>query len=351
MQTRIAAVVAALMLTACGGSGGGSNSETQRPDPTPQPPRITASDVQQGSSARAAAARVATSAPAFGSVTQSANQDGVTGISTDRASTTFDGQTFTLRVDRRAGNDIHLSTAEDPTEGYLYDRSPIPGHDAGAEGYILDYKASETTLAYVGVSWLNSDPTDYLAGGYWLHVRGDVLGNGIVDEGGAFVDGPELSLSSRPTMPVRGTATYSGYAEGLYASTYGFDFPEFRGETEIGLWYGGLQLTADFAARTIGGCVGCNAAERVHVNGYETDYRLRLGAASFDSGGTFRSSSVTLESATVPISSSSGNWGGMFSNRLDGSGDPRLIAGTVGGEARTPGGSESAFVGAWYGTK
>ena len=349
MQTRIiAAIAAALMLTACGGGGGGGSPTTSV---TPElMPRIAVANVQQVPSTQSAASRVATSVPAFGSVTQSANKDGVTGISTDRASTTFDGETFVLRVDRRAGNDIDLNSAEDITDGYLYDRSPIPGHDAGADGYIIDYKTSETTAAYVGVSWLNSDPSDYLAGGYWLHVVGDALGNNsVVDEAGAFMDGPEMSLSNRPTMPVRGSATYSGYAEGLYAATYGSDFPTVRGETEIGLFYGGLQLTADFAARTIGGCVGCN--EPIVVDDVETDYRLRLGAASFDTRGTFRGSSMTLESATVPIASTTGNWGGMFSNRLDAASEPRLVAGTLGGEARTPGGTESAFVGAWYGTK
>lgn len=356
MQTRIAFAVvalAAIMLSACGGGGsggGGSTTNVPQTPQQPQPPQVTVASVQQGPSTRAAAARVATAVPAFGSVTQSANKDGVTGISTDRASTTFDGQTFTLRVDRRSGNDIHLSTAEDYTESYTLDGTPISGHDTAAEGYIIDYKVVETTVAYGAISWLNSNPSDYLAGGYWLHVSGDVLGSGVIDEGGAFVDGPEIALSSRPTMPVRGSATYAGLAEGLYASTYGTDFgAEFRGQTEIGLWSGGMQLTADFSARTIGGCVGCNQA--VYVDGVRTDYRLRLGAASFDSRGTFRGSSMTMESATVDITSTTGNWGGMFSNRLDSSGDPRLVAGTLGGELRLSGGTESAFVGAWYGTR
>ena len=352
MQTKaLTALAAALMLTACGGGGGGSGGSPQTNIPMePRPPQVTAAAAQDPASTKTAAARVATSAPIFGSVTQSANKDGVSGISTDRASTTFNGETFVLRVDRRSGNDIDLNSDEDHTDGYLYDRSPIPGHDAGADGYIIDYRASETTAAYVGVSWLNSDPSDYLAGGYWLHISGDVLGsNFLVDEAGAFMDGPELSLSNRPTMPARGSATYTGYAEGLYASTYGSDFPTVRGETEIGLFYGGLQLTADFAARTVGGCVGCN--EPIVVDDVETDYRLRLGTASFDSRGTFRGSSMTLQSATVPIASTTGNWGGMFSNRLDSSGEPRLAAGTLGGEATTTGGTETAFVGAWYGTK
>ena len=323
-----------------------------RPDSTPPPsqpsPTVSASQAVQAPGAQAAATGAASSLPTFSSVSQSASKDGVTGISTDRARTTFDGRVFTLAIDRQRGNDIHLSSAEDPTDGYTYDRSPIPGHDQGADGYIIDYKASETSAAYVGVSWLNSDPSDYLAGGYWIHISGDILGNGTVlaDDGGAFVDGPELSLASRPVMPITGAATYRGGAEGLYGSTYGSDFPAYEGETQIGIWSGALQLTADFAARTIGGEVNT-----VLVDGESSDYRLRLGAVPFDSHGTFRGSTVRLEHPGLTLTRNTGNWGGMFSNRLDSTGDPRLVAGTVGGEVETAGGSESVFVGVWYGTK
>ena len=199
-------------------------------------------------------------------------------------------------------------------------------------------------------SWLSTDPADYLSGGYWLHVSGDILGeNFLVDDAGAFVDGPELSLADRPTMPVQGTATYRGAAEGLYGLEYGADFPQYRGDTAIGAWSGDLRLTANFAARTIGGCVGCDVGTL--VDGQPSDYRIRLGDISFDTQGTFRGSTVRLEHPALSFSRNSGSWGGMFSNRVDQTGDPRLVAGTLGGEAHTSGGTTSALVGAWYGTK
>ena len=147
-------------------------------------------------------------------------------------------------------------------------------------------------------------------------------------------------------MPTLGSATYHGEVGGLYAVTYGSDVPQSRGETEIGEWAGGLRLTANFAARTISGGV-----DNITVDDYASDYRLRLGAVPFDSRGTFRGSNVRLEHPDLTFARNTGNWGGMFSNRLDATGDPRLVAGTLGGEAETTGGSSSVFVGAWYGTK
>ncbi len=342
----VAATVSLTLLAACGGGGGGSSSGNM-PDLDAERPTASASATVQASGVTAAANRAASSLPLFGSVSQSASRDGVTGISTDRVRTTFDGDEFTLSVRRQRGNDVHLSSSDDHTDGYLYDYTPIPGHDRGADGYIVDYRPSETTAAYVAVSWLNSDPTDYLAGGYWLHVSGDVLGSGaIADDAGAFIDGPEISLASRPTMPVQGSATYRGEAGGLYGSTYGSDFPQYRGETEIGEWAGDLRLSADFASRTIGGNI-----DNVILDGYASDYRLRLGAVSFDSRGTFRGSTVRLEHPQLAFTRNTGYWGGMFSSRLDATGDPRLVTGTLGGEAVTSGGTSGVFVGTWYGTK
>ena len=335
---KIVFVLAALALAACGGGGGGggpvssSNTETLG---------VSVADVQNTASMVSAASQAGSSLPAYGSVTQSANRDGVSGVSTDRASTEFDGETFVLKVDRQSGTDLHLSSAEDYTVSYRYDRSPVPGHDSAADGYIIDYKPSETTIAYAAVSWLSSNTMDYGAFGYWLHASGDILGTYDIDEAGAFADGPEISMSNRPEMPVQGTASYSGYAEGLYAS-------EDATGAEIGGFSGDMALTADFAASTIGGCVGCNGG--VSVNGVPSEYLVRLGATPFESNGVYRGTSVTVEHPDIEFVSNSGAWGGMFSNVPDSSGDPRLVAGTLGGQASTADGSRAVFVGAYYAT-
>ena len=315
-------------------------------------PVVSVADVQSGDpdSTRSAATRAAVSLPAFGSVTQSVNRDGVSGVSTDRTETSVDGDDFTLTINRQGGSPITLSTVDDYYIANPIEDSLVPGHDASQDGYILDYSPQEATVAYVIVSWDSDDPMDYLSGGYWLHVKGDSAGDGSdieIDSAGAFVDGPELSMSNRPTMPIQGTANYIGEAEGLYGARAGTDVPGAQvGDTEIGLFGGDVALTADFNAGTIGGCVGCNGG--IYAGGEYLDLRMRLGATPFESNGTFRGASVALESASTNITSTSGAWGGMFSSVPDAGGDPRLVAGTVGGEARTSGGSEVVLVGAYY---
>ena len=313
-------------------------------------PAVTAADVQSANpdATRSVAMRAAESLPAFGSVTQSANANGVSGVSTERTETSVAGDEFTLTINRQGGSPITLSTLDDfyivnPPEGSL-----LPGHDTTQDGYILDYAPQEATVAYVSVSWDSNDPTDYLSGGYWVHAIRDIDSPEFeIDSVGAFVDGPELSMLNRPTMPIQGTASYIGVAEGLYGARAGTDVPGAQlGDTEIGLFNGDATLTADFNAGTIGGCVGCNGG--ISANGESTGLRMRMGATPFASNGTFRGASVALESATSNITSTSGAWGGMFSSIPDSVGNPRLVAGTVGGEATTLGGSEVVLVGAYY---
>ena len=354
MRTRMIAAVSTLsFLVACGGGGGSDSPGTSMMDSTPAlpPSQVGSENVLSAdpTATRHTATAAATTLPAFGSVTQSATRDGVSGIATDRASTTFDGDNLTLRVDRQSGSDLVLSTADDYTELGAPGPSPLQGHDTWRDGYIIDYTAAETTIGYGVVSWDSNDPTDYLSGGYWLHATGDLLSTSFtIDEAGAFVDGPEIRLSNRPDMPVQGTASYSGEAEGLYAVEYGSDAPGYEGTTELGIFGSEISLTADFTAETIGGCVGCQNG--IYLDGDPSDYRVRLGATPFASDGTFRGTSVTLEHPDISITSTSGAWGGMFSNVPNANGDPRLVAGTVGGEATSSGGSEAVFVGAYYAT-
>ena len=340
IQIRVFCVIAAtFLLVACGGGGGGSQSNMQA--------QINAQDVQGSSpgSTRAAMSQVAISRPAFGSVTQSVNRDS-TGITTDRASITLDEDedTLTLRVGRQAGTDLVVTSDDHLVISRLTESSPLPDHTHVRDGLLINYDTDETTVAYVGVSWDNNDTTDYLAGGYWLHFSGDVLGsNFTVDEAGAFVDGPEINIASRPTMPSQGSATYLGEAEGLYGS-----YDASSGQSEIGLFNGDMELTADFSAGTIGGCIGCGSGVYVNFDSTPTGYRVRLGTTNIKDDGVYSGKSVTVEHPTIPIASSSGTWGGMFSNQPNSEGDPRLTAGTVGGQATSDDGSEAVFVGAHY---
>ena len=366
MTTRtIAALMAATsvaFLAACGGgSGGGGGSSISMPVPTPPAPTVGDAQSADPGRVRAAGARAATSLPNFGSVTQSSNR-GVSGITTDAASASFDGNNLQVTVRRQDGSSLAFNSATDTVEDLTTDgQSPLFDHTA-RDWYLLNYTNTTVSVAYAAVSWDRTDPTDYLAGGYWMHLQGDFSAPRITGaEIGAFVDGPDLS--GTPTMPVLGTASYQGGAQGLYAYEYGSGHVGVpRGSTEIGEYQGIAELTADFGANTISGCVGCSGGIRVvgtgaTPDGYSEDFdttvaaRVRLGAATFGSSGTFTSRDIGVERAGRTVTSTNGSWGGRFSSIQDNAGDPRLVAGTTGAEWSESDGSRGVFIGAYFATK
>ena len=135
------------------------------------------------------------------------------------------------------------------------------------------------------------------------------------------------------------------------------------GGAEIGDFGGVASLTADFSTNTISGCIGCNGG--VNVSGVAADtngqtstfedvavpVRLRMSAAPIRVDGTFRNRSITLERDDATVTSTSGSWGGRFSNMQDSAGDPRLVAGTAGAEWTESTGAEGVFAGAWFALK
>lgn len=243
-------------------------------------------------------------------------------------------------------------------------------HDSGDRASLVDLPnrrsrslhtfgraSGAATVGLLAVDWSNGDESDYFAGGYWLHIEADPFSL----QAGAFVDGPELDLSSPPALPVSGAARYRGSSGGMYAVRYGSDGGTVpAGSEELGEFAGVATLTADFGAGTIGGCVGCAGSILLSGSHYDkatgevstflnvpTGYRVNLGAAAFDgSAGTFRGSNVTLTHPLAPGTGSSGTWAGQFSNRANAGGDPRLVAGTFGVEGSTPGGSRAVLLGA-----
>lgn len=350
----LCAILCVLFLAGCGGGGSGSSAPG-----TPSTPSYSRDDARLADTNRALAqARtVARSLPNFGSVTQSTNR-GVSGITTDAASTTFDGNNLTVAVSRQDGSTVRFNSATDALVT-APGTSPIPGHTSRGWG-TLGYTNTSVTLGYAAVSWDNTDPTDYLAGGYWMHITGDLSTQRFTGaEIGAFIDGPELSGAR--SVPTLGTATYGGFSQGLYVSEHGSATDAPSGTVEVGEYRASLELTADFGSRTISGCIGCIGAVEVAgiaqtPNGEVFDFsnsiyaRARLGTASINSGGTFRNSNVRVTIAGATASSTSGSWGGQFSNLPDSSGDPRLVAGTNGATWRGTDGTEVSFVGAFIGT-
>ncbi|MYG40240.1 MAG: transferrin-binding protein-like solute binding protein [Nitrospira sp. SB0677_bin_15] len=369
-----------LLLSACGGGGGGSMNGMMETGDTPSDPQPPPSEMQtaemqtafSGTQTRnvsdltyASATQVATqslnasqqpSTPIFGSVVQaftSPRLSDVTGIET-----TFNGSRFTLQINRQDGSSTTLDTDHDdvldveeisPSENQVTNRN-------AAEGYVYRLNESPLTLTAAGVSveWASTDFTDYLSGGYWVHV--DI--NAQHAEIGAFIDGPEFERTIQ--VPVTGTATYTGRAGGVYVSRYGTDFPGVpSGTLEQGEYTGRARLTADFESSRISGRIdniGLYHVSTMEPDGtidyypslQNTDYEGILGAAPINQTGTFEGQGVTLTHPQVQITSS-GSWAGRFSISDNAAGNPRAVAGTHRASFTTAGDSTGIFVGAFYG--
>lgn len=355
MRNTLAILVAATFTLA--GCGGGSSGGNTRPD---TPPARTVSDAHSTDPARTTrtAARVADSLPRFGSVTQSSNR-GVSGISTDAASTTFNGRDLTVTISRQDGSRLRLDSARHAVPEFTATGlSPIAGHSY-KEWAMLDYTNTSLALSAAGVSWSNTDPTDYLAGGYWMHATGDLSSERITGmEIGAFIDGPELNGTA--SVPVSGTATYHGTAAGLGVQRMGTEgitagIPQ--GTYLLGEYRGDLELTARFDTGQVEGTIdqmyvsGIAEAPNGDTEAFEgaNPTVIYLHPLDIDGDGTFRGAGVTVTHPLYNIVESEGTWGGRFSTIDDRQGNPRIVAGTHGAATVSSGGTEVSFVGAFYG--
>lgn len=291
--------------------------------------------------------------------------------------TTFDGQELTVSVARQNAADLGFDTAKDAVfTGEL----PVPivrGHVSKYWTLLSTTPEGPVTSAHY-VSWDNDDPTDYLAGGVWTQISGlSGTGQSLDFESAetfAFIDGPELSPTAPPDLPGGGAARYAGFAQGFYATEYGTNpaTPAITaGSTEAGNFVSTIQLTADFGARTIAGCMGCQSGIRVDellfVDG-ESRERRQLGTrvlpygfrllptplqmdGAFGSSGNVRTEPIG-DTGLPPgfVTSTSGSWEGRFSNVPDGdTGNPRRVAGTVGVSLQTIVGGEGALLGTFVG--
>ena len=324
--------------------------------PEPEPPEPVQLVPETASAFRDVArssvyGQVGNASVTFGSVVMA------TAPSVRNLTTAFDGKRGTATLSRQGASTIQMDTDDAYAD---FGREPsvidLPGRSSQTR-YTFRHEGSRATLGLFAVDWSNDDPGDYLAGGYWLHIRTDPQEFQL----GAFVGGPELGLDQTPQLPVSGTAYYRGSSTGLYATRYGTDGEGIApGSEEIGEFLGDATLSANFDAGTIRGCIGCN--EGILLSGayydkdtgdvstfsVESDYRVDLGSTPIGrSNGTFRDGGVSLSNPDVQITRSEGTWAGQFSNKVDADGDPRVVAGTFTGEATTRGGSKAVFVGAF----
>ena len=109
MKMRILAVLAATAVIAACGGGGSGGSVGSPSAPELKIGRADAFTLDSGG-VHDATSQAARSVPAFGSVTQSSNR-GVSGVTTDAASTTFDGTNVNLTVNREDGSNFALDSA------------------------------------------------------------------------------------------------------------------------------------------------------------------------------------------------------------------------------------------------
>ncbi|MCY4641412.1 MAG: hypothetical protein OXC41_01725 [Gammaproteobacteria bacterium] len=358
-----------VILTACGGGGGGSLE--QRAFQKAAQGATSGQTYTQRIRGDLTAAQVTritdsleqlmerSSAHVFGSVAQS-YRHGVSPI--EGVDTSFDGDRFTLTLNREDGSRTTLDSQRhgaDLANTYDATTNPVTRRPA-IDGVIYDIDANHITVAGTAMGWSNSDFTDYLAGGYWMHV--DLAAPAMADdlygaEIGAFIDGPDYE--DRTRLPATGTATYTGIASGAYIATYGSDLPipgvgdPVPGAVETGNYGGNLILQADFAEGTVSGWI-----ENVLVDGFVLTpegafhdanpmpgHRIRLAADRIAATGRISGSTVELHNSDLNIIAASGSWASRFSTVDDGEGMPRAIAGTHAGRFETAGGTETIFVG------
>ena len=343
----LASLAALALLSACGGGSGGDS-----PPPGPETAARTDAFTADAGQAVDAGQAGAESPPQFGSVYQTGREGRVADVTAVDTTRRPDG-TIDIVVRRADGSATSLNT-----DTHLVDRETVrsPTGRTAVSGTLLDFDRTSITAA---AGLLDADPDDlgdWLVGGYWLHIEGDWANGGLTGaEAGAFVDGPELVDN---TVPTGGTATYRGLAGGLYAYRAGTDDPVPEGTHELGDYSGVFTATADFAARTVSGEISdirlVGIAETPDGGIIPIDEtapaRLILLPAPIDAATGRLTGRVTVVSPDDPVRRQAGHWGGHLSDRDDGAGNPRALAGTHGGSATTQGGAEVAYIGTHFGT-
>ena len=369
----VAILCAVMMVSGCGGGGGGGGNVAMEPMAPPMEEPIipvpsemqtafTGTQNRDTSVLSRASSRIADAIlqgqedPIFGSVAQgfaSSDISRVQGIDT-----TFNGRRYTLSINRQDGSSTTVDTSRDNVFDVV-ERSPSENPVTNrnwVDGYIVNESESEYTGAGVVVDWSSSDFTDYVSGGYWVHVDFSKQHGGEI---GAFIDGPEFENPIE--MPLTGTATYDGRAGGLYIGVNGGDFPTSpAGTYEQGEYDGRVTLVANFGTNRIGGkidnidvynimSIEPNGSASYSPYSISTDYELLLPFAPMNRAGEFIGDSVILTHPQIPIRSSIGSWAGKFSSIDDRAGHPRSVAGTNALHATTFGGSSVVITGAFYG--
>ena len=350
-------ILFSLFLCACGGGGS---------VPSPSQTAFSQSTVQDISSFSEVSDRIihhtqqAGGAPVFGEGSDqgsvmSSYTSGLADVTSFDSS--FDGERFKLEVNRQDGSSTTVDTDTaslavginlTPEQNLLSNRNAVQGHTLSSVG-------STRTVMGTFIEWEDGDFTNYLAGGYWVHV--DLATSGV--ELGAFMDSPEYDQAI--TVPSTGKATYTGRSAGFFMATYGVGTPYPEGTITAGEFQGIFTMSADFDTSMVSGQVRDVdfTYESILIPGAQpqenrvltrTGYMLDMAATPFSSAGQFFGSDIMLSHPSITFVDVGGSWAGRFSEVSDADGFPRGVAGVHRGFGRTAGGSTAHFVGAHYGS-
>ena len=252
--------------------------------------------------------------------------------------------------------------------------SPLRRHVL-REWSLFEYSASNTLAARVVLNQHRELPENYLAAGHWMCLEGDLATRSIANaEVGAFVDAPELA--GTPQLPAEGTVLYTGYATGMYSYVFGSLWEEligpplFEGVKEVGDMSGPISFQVDFTNGTVEACLGC--VENVEHTGTQLDlagnqapfyndlsiFSTAFSPIQLQQDGTFQGTNSRYPIADVPplninVVENDSIWGGKFSSlpAADGTGAPRLVAGTFRSSSVLQDGTRGIFFGNFFATK
>ena len=236
---------------------------------------------------------------------------------------------------------LSVNTAEDAVDTQP-GVTPLPGHEARNWTFLKVHEGG-TSFVHALVSWDPVEPADYLMAGWWAEFPGQRPPHIAFEDSEQYslVDGPEIDPAHPPELPLSGRASYAGMAGGLYTYVRGNGWGAAAGEYVLEEWEGRIALSADFAAGTIGGCIGCDGdlvTRRAHFaiflggelldsEGVAAGYELHLGDAPFGPDGQISHPIVTVRHPARDVVLTDGHWGGVLSNRPDADGNPRLATG------------------------
>ncbi len=275
--------------------------------------------------------------------------------------TEFRGPWIRVFIENEEGKELSVNS-NDHAGMSNAEPSPIPNHEARRWRLSKVDETEGTSYVIAAVSWDENNPEDYLMVGWWAQFDNQQPPNltyqNLTEH--AIIDGPEFDSNIIPqlSLSTEGTAQYIGPAGGVYWYAPGATLND-RFFTLDG-WEANVNMTAEFASRTLKGCIGCIGdftttdalipASRGDVEVDISDYEIHLLTARYDENGQVEDGIVKVRHPDRNlVTLSNGFWTSFFSNRPDANNNPRLIGGITGSGYTEEDGSVGGFFGSFVG--